>query len=104
MRTPTVRWNPPMRIGGRCGNINSLKVDEIVTLNAGESVPLTGWIGSPTLNELGRHKVSLELENLPDLEWGGVPLGQHSVVAMNRVRRTSRFKAVSNVVEIQVQK
>ncbi len=104
MRTPIIRWNPPMRIRGRCGNINSLKTKEIVTLNAGESVPLKEWsIGSPTLNEPGRISVTLELENIPDLEWGGIPLGQNSVVAMYRVRRTSRFKAVSNVVEIQVQ-
>ena len=104
MRTPIVRWNPPRLEGRRCGNINALKADEIVTLGAGERIRLKGWIQRPTLKEPGTHKVSLELENVPELEWRGEPLGQHSISAMERVRRTSAFKAVSNVVEIQVQK
>ncbi len=102
MRTPIVRWNPPM-LEGRCGNINPLKNDELVTLGAGERIRLKGWIHRPTLKEPGMYKVSLELENVPDLEWRGVPLGQHSRAAMERVRRTAPFKVVSNVVEIQVQ-
>jgi hypothetical protein len=103
MRTPIVRWSPPMQLGGRCGNVNALKAEEVVTLQAGASVPLTGWIGLPSLKDPGKHHVSLELENIPDLEWRGLPLGRHNATAMDRVRRTPRFKAVSNVVEVQVQ-
>jgi hypothetical protein len=44
----------------------------------------------------------LELEHIPDLEWGGVPLGEHSPTAMARLRQTPAFKAVSNVVEVTV--
>lgn len=103
MRTPIVRWNPPMREGRRCGNINALTADEVVTLRPGQRIRLKGWTCGPTLSEPGTHKVSLELENIPDLEWKGLPVGQHSKATMEKVRRTPRFKAVSNVVEVEVQ-
>ena len=42
------------------------------------------------------------LENVPGLPWTGIPLGEHNAAAMEKVRRTPRFKAVSNVVEVEV--
>lgn len=47
--------------------------------------------------------MSLELENVPDLQWRGEPLGKHNLAAMEKVRRSPRSKAVNNVVEVQVQ-
>lgn len=103
-RTPIVRWSPPMGTGGgRCGNINALKASEVVTLKAGERVAVSGWLGWPTLNKAGTHKVVLEIENVPGLEWGGLPLGKHDPATMERVRQSTAFKAVSNVVEVKVE-
>ena len=103
-RTPIVRWSPAMRTGvGRCGNINALKASEVVTLKPGERVPVSGWLGSPSLSKAGTHKVVLEIENVPGLEWGGLPLGKHDPAAMEKVRRSTAFKAVSNAVEVKVE-
>ena len=74
----------------------------VITLKAGQRVRLA-WAGGPRLTKPGKHMVSLELENVPDLEWRGEPLGKHNTAAMEKVRRSPRFKAVSNVVEVQVQ-
>jgi hypothetical protein len=100
-RSPVVRWHPEQQHGARCGNINRLRDNEVVTLAAGERVRL-GWLGRPHLVGPGTHQVQLELEHIPDLEWGGVPLGEHSPTAMARLRQTPAFKAVSNVVEVTV--
>ena len=102
-RTPIVRWNPPIRdsVIRDCGNVNSLKANEVVTLNPGASHHLD-WIYWPDLPNPGVHQISLELENVPDLKWCGIPLGGHDSTTMKRVRRTAPFKAVSKVIEIQV--
>jgi hypothetical protein len=100
-RTPVVRWSPPLQLGGRCGNINALKAEEVITLGPGQRVPL-GWLGRPTLAGAGAHKVSVELEHIPDLQWSGIPLGKHDPGAMQKIRLREGFRAVSNVVEVQV--
>jgi hypothetical protein len=103
-RTPIVRWSPPMRTSiGRCGNINALKASEVVTLKPGERVLVSGWLGLPSLGKAGTHKVVLEMENVPGLEWGGLPLGKHDPAAMEKVRQSRPFKAVSNTVEVKVE-
>jgi hypothetical protein len=101
-RTPIITWNPPMPRGGRCGNINRLKAQEVVTLRPDQRLRLGPWIGAPTLTEPGKHKVRLTLENRPQMKWKGVPLGEHDPAAMARVRASLPFKVVSNVVEIEV--
>jgi hypothetical protein len=50
----------------------------------------------------GEHKVSLELENDPDRPRVGDPLGQHDAAEMAWVKASTRFKVVSNVVEVEV--
>jgi hypothetical protein len=102
LRTPIVRWTPPMSVGG-CGNINPLKRSQVVTLEAGYGIALGRAIGWPSPTERGRYKVSLELENAPDLVWRGIALGEHDPVAMEMVRNSMPFRAVSNVVEIEVE-
>lgn len=102
-RTPIVRWSPPLRTGPRCGNINVLKADEVVTLKPGQRVAVSEWLHAPTLAAAGTHKVVLEIENVPGHEWRGEPLGKHDPAAMEKVRRSTAFKAVSNVVEINVE-
>ena len=109
-RTPVVRWRErddpadPVAVGGfRCGNINSLRPEEVVTLPPGGQVELADWMGWPTPAGARTHHVWVELENIPDLEWTGVTLGPgHDPVALQRVRQSPRFKAVSNVVAVEV--
>jgi len=101
-RTPIARWSPPQSDMRKCGNVNALRADEVVTMVPGERRQLGAWLGEPILNGKGKHKVSLELENDPDFQWKGVPLGEHDAAAMARVRASARFKVVSNVVEVEV--
>jgi hypothetical protein len=102
-RTPIVRWKPHMRNERWCGNINALKADEVITLQPQARVDISEWIGWPTLNKVGTHKVVLEIENVPGHRWYGEPLGKHDAAAMARVRRSAPFKALSNTVEIRVE-
>jgi hypothetical protein len=102
-RTPIVRWDPPVQTTGpRCGNINRLKPEEVVTLAPGKRLPLKDWLGGPAIGGPGKYKVTLELENVPDLKWTGEPLGVHDPAAMKKVGSSSRFKVLSNVVEVEV--
>lgn len=100
-RTPVVRWKPDVDRNRKCGNINSLKADEVITLVAGQKIRLSGWIDVPKLSEAGKHAVTLEIENIPDIEWRDEP--HHNAAAMARVKRSPRFKVQSNVVEVEVQ-
>jgi hypothetical protein len=101
LRTPVLRWNPPMLAGRSCGNINRLKADEVISLGSGERAKLD-WLGCPYLATVGTHKIFLEMEHIPDLEWHGVPLGKHDAGAMAKIQNSRGFKAVSNVVEVEV--
>jgi hypothetical protein len=104
-RTPVVCWQPERSgVVGRCGNINSLKPAEVVQLEPGKRIELDGWLGRPSLAEVGKHRVSVELDHQPNLEWRGLPLGQHDAAAMARIRASRPFKATSNVVEIEVRR
>lgn len=103
-RTPVVEWSRRQRRGGgRCGNINSLKPDEVFTLAPGESRELKGWIGVPYLSGPGRYRVSLRYTNEPQREWSGVPLDEHDPKAWEAVRRSTPVSVVSNTVEVVVE-
>lgn len=98
-RTPVLRWNPPMERRPGFGHINALRSDEVVTLAAGESMPFS--VTRLDLTTVGKHAMSLEMENIPGREWAGIH-GPHDAEALARLRRTLPFKARSNVVEIEV--
>jgi hypothetical protein len=100
-RTPIVRWDPPATGHRRCGNVNAATMDEIVLLQPGARVAL-GWLGSPTFDGPGTYAVTLELMHDPDLEWRGVPLGEHPPDVMARIRSVPAYRVRSNVVEIRV--
>lgn len=101
-RTPVIRWNPRPQYGeARCLNINPLKLDEVISLGPGQRVKL-GYIGGPQLTSAGKHLLSVEMEHIRDLKWSGIPLPDHDAGAMEKVRQIKGFKAVSNVVEIEV--
>lgn len=108
-RTPIVRWSVTGEAGevepwsgGRCGNVNPLAPDEVVTLEAGESVSLDRYgLLAPRLPKSGSVEVSLTYENVPDLEWQGLPLGRHDARAMVRVRASTPLSLRSNVVRFE---
>jgi hypothetical protein len=66
----------PLYRGGRCGNVNALKSNEVFSLAPGKSQDLSGWIGSPRFTELGTYSVVFYYSNDPELKWRGVPLGR----------------------------
>jgi hypothetical protein len=107
-RTPVVRWRSgddpadPLLVGGRCGNINSLRPEEVIDLAPGQRVELTEWMHWPTPGGVRTHRIWVELENIPDLRWQGVTFRDHDPVAMQRIRQSPSFKAVSNVVAVEV--
>jgi hypothetical protein len=70
-RTPVVRRGPPGPDLRKCGNVNPLRADEVVTMAPGERRRLSAWLGAPVLEGKGKNKVSLELENDPDFRWRG---------------------------------
>lgn len=92
----------PLYHGGRCGNINSLKSDEVFSLAPGESKALGDWIGSPQLTEPGTYRVVFYYANDPGLKWQGIPLGQHDPDAMRRIEESDRCRLVSNELKLTV--
>jgi hypothetical protein len=104
-RTPIIRWSPRMRTSGiiDCAFVAPVELDEIVILKPGQEVTLSDWIDAPTLDKVGRHRVILEIENIPGLKWGGFQGEAYEAsTEMARVRRSTPFVATSNAVEIEV--
>ena len=103
-RTPIISWSginddyPSLR----CGNINALKKDEVFTIEPGKMVQLgSGW-AHPHFGLPGTYQVAFNYENVPKLEWTGIPLGRHDWFAMRRVRNSTPFNGTSNTVTITV--
>ena len=109
-RTPIVGWSaisaddneaghpktPPLLTGGRCGNINSLKPDEIFVLKPGDQTAVRGWMPGPAFLTTGRHSVVFYYFNDPTLKWRGLPLGKHDDKAMQKVKSSTRCELISN--------
>ena len=108
-RTPIFLWsgiNADYSLG-RCGNINALKKEEVFKIEPGKMVQLdSGWIQASLLAQfpaqLGTYQVAFNYENVPKLEWTGIPLGRHDWFAMRQVRNSTPFKGTSNTVTITV--
>jgi hypothetical protein len=92
----------PLYRGGRCGNVNPLKGDEVFSLAPGQSKDLGDWVGSPRLAEPGTYGVVLYYANDPGLKWRGVPLGRHDADAMRQVARSYKCLLVSNELRLTV--
>src|SRR5262249_38658160 len=92
-----LRWQPKSRLSQwyerRCGagNKRARKVGmgALARLAPGVSRELKGWIGEPYLSGLGRYRVALRYSNEPQLEWSGLPLGEHDPKAWEAVRRST---------------
>ena len=92
----------PLYRGGRCGNINALKSNEVFTLAPGKSQDLSAWIGCPQLPEPGTYSVVFYYANDPNLKWRGVPLGKHDPDAMKRVQGSNKCLFISNELKLTV--
>lgn len=109
-RTPIIGWSvlpvdsdddhpptPPRQGVGRCGNINSLKAEEVFTLRPGQSKTLGPWARLPTYNlKPGKYRVVVYYKNDPKLKWSGLPLGPHDQKAMQRIGESTPVNLVSN--------
>lgn len=114
-RTPMISWsvvrtgpeapsseNSSEKPVARCGNINPLRADEVVTLAPGESVSLGDWLGAPEFPSPGTYRVVLTYENDPKREWSGIPLGEHDPDAMARVRASTPVDVRSQEATVSV--
>jgi hypothetical protein len=113
-RTPVVGWSclpmdskdqhsqelPPSR-GGSCGNINPLKPEEVFVLEPGDFRELE-WIGFPYWLSLGKYRMAFYYSNVPNLKWGGLPLGAHDEDAMRRIKGSTPISLVSNEVYVEI--
>jgi len=115
-RTPVVGWSvipaqragrrhpkePSLYLGGRCGNINALKPQEVFTLKPGQKAMLNKWIDVPTFPRAGTYRAVFYYFNIPDLRWRGLPLGPHDAEAMKRLKSSTRCSLVSNELLFEV--
>jgi len=115
-RSPVIGWStikvekeaakhpdtPPLYRGGRCGNINPLKKEEVFVLAPGESKRLNEWLGSPQLAVPGTYSIVFFYANEPDRKWRGLPLGQHDPEAMKQVQNSHKCLLVSNELRVVV--
>ncbi len=115
-RTPLIGWSaaklgagaanhpktPRFLHGGRCGNINRLKKEEVFVLAPGASKQLNGWIGTPQLAEPGTYRVVFYYANEPTLKWRGIPLGTHDEEAMQQVQKSQKCALISNELNLTV--
>ena len=102
LRTPIFRWTPARMGSFVCTTISEIQPEEVVTLEPGKSVKVDRWLGQPALDHADRHAVFVELENVPDLKWGGHPLSEYGAGTMELVRKSQPFKVKSNVVIVEV--
>lgn len=116
-RTPIIGWSalpldsheahpekPVRRPTGRCGNIGPLTAEQVFTLKPGESQSLGTWLDFPTQLEAGKYRVLFYYENRPDIEWRGIPLGDHDADAMDVVTESDAVSLLSEEVIVEVTK
>jgi hypothetical protein len=92
----------PLYRGGRCGNVNALKSNEVFSLAPGKSQDLFGWIDSPRFTEPGTYSVVFYYSNDPEQKWQGIPLGKHDPDAMKRVEKSHKCLLISNELNLTV--
>ena len=89
--TPIISWSGinDDYLPARCGNIRSLRKDEVFKIETGKMFQLSGQIRPPLPLQPGTYQVGFNYENVPKLEWTGLPLGKHDWFAMRRVRNST---------------
>ena len=115
-RTPKVGWSAipmtdareehpddtPVYRGGRCGNINPIKLDEVFTLAPGESRELGEWVAPPQFLEAGEHRLVFYYENVPGASVDGLPLGDHDRGVLSKMRKSHPCKLRSKEIRVVV--
>lgn len=113
-RTPYIKWSVveykdeqtkkhefKFEEGMRCGNVNSLKPDDIIELLPNQSVTLDEWIGFPKIpHKSGKYRIRLSYENDPKAKWQG--LGFHDKSLLRKAKRTNKIKVMSNEITVEV--
>ena len=115
-RTPLIKWSVEkiddvqnvqhefhFRSGPRCGNINRVRAEEIVSLKKSETVSFEeGWISYPLIPcAAGKYAIKMSYENIPDLKWAG--MGYHQNYIMRKIRATDYIKIESNEIIVEVE-
>lgn len=110
-RTPVV-WSSTLEAGdlrphsntpdftriSRCGNMNSLKWDEVFRLAPRESKEIGEWVWLPPFRKPGSYRVKIYYVNQPSLIWRRWELGPHNPIAMWRVKNSTETNLSSNEV------
>ena len=109
-RTPVVKWailengqwvqHPEGFELIRCGNINSLKWDEVFRLAPGETREMKVWL--PVFRKPGAYRIKFFYTNQPWKKWSGIELGTHNPIAMWRVKHSTECSLISNEVVFTV--
>lgn len=95
----------PLRLSGlsRCGMIDGLKREQIITLLPKQEVMLKSWVSKPSLlgGRLGKYGVKFFYENKPDIVWKGA--GYNDPDALEIVRtKTAAVQLESNELIFEV--
>lgn len=105
-RTPSVAWVVDQEVQapgrGGCGNINSLRSEEVFDLFPGQALALSEWIPPLQLRRPGTYEIQLLYRNDPSREMDGIPLGQHDADALERMKRSTVCELKSNPVRLTV--
>ena len=110
-RTPVIGWSVlptdetqkqhpeelPLYKGLRCGIMNPIKSEEIFVLKSEESMSLGEWIGSPTFEKSGKHRVVFFYQNNPDLRTGGEQTG-----VLDKIKSSHPCLLKSNEIIVEV--
>jgi hypothetical protein len=116
-RTPIVGWSvidaglgekqhpaePGLSKEPRCGNIDALGREELIELLPGQGTELLGYLCVPVLRHPGEYRLSFYYRNAPDLQWTGLPLGEHDPGAMDWVRNSTEVELWSNEIRVTVE-
>lgn len=103
-RTPRIAFSRGSLPRGGCGCKNPLMIDEVFTLKPGEARELEEWISAVCFSRPGRYKLALRFTNEPDCMTNYGPTSAKEQAALNAFRRTTPVSAVSNTVEIVVER
>jgi hypothetical protein len=112
--TPIVAWSiltagtdvkhpkdPPIRKGGRCGNCNAVKPEDVFVLQPNEAKRLNGWCAPPDLSP-GDLRIVFYYHNVPTMEKKGLPLGKHDPTTMDQIRNSHPCRLMSNEIRLTI--
>ncbi len=88
----------------RCGNVNSLRADEVFVLKKGAKKVLSDWLAPFRIDEPGRYRVRLVYLNEPERKAlrSGLPLGEPTPEILAAFKATTPLRVMSNEIVITV--